>query len=81
MELPEAEFQRRLNATNREWPLMNCVLDGMGRDDLMAGHQSNHIIVAYVAEDRLPAVTAALVAQAMTQNMRVFLAGTPKIAI
>lgn len=81
VELPEAEFQRRLNATNREWPLMNCVLDGMGRDDLMAGHQSNHIIVAYVAEDKLPDVTAALVAQAMTQNMKVFLAGTPKITI
>ncbi len=80
VELPQAEFQRRLDATTKEWPLMNCTLDGMGRDDLMAGHQSNHIVVAYVPEDKLAEVTAAFVAQAMTQNMKVYLAGTPKIA-
>ena len=80
VELPQDEFKRRHNATTSEWPLMNCTLDGMGRNDLMAGHESNHIIVAYVPEDKLAEVTAAFVAQAMTQNMKVFLAGTPKIA-
>ncbi|WP_257285349.1 hypothetical protein [Endozoicomonas sp. SESOKO1] len=47
-ELPQAEFKHRLDSTARERPLINCVLDGVGRDDLMAGHQSNHISVAYV---------------------------------
>jgi hypothetical protein len=50
VELPEAEFERRRRATSWEWPLMNCTLDGVSRDQLMAGHQSNHITVAYVDE-------------------------------
>lgn len=74
VELPEAEFTRRLNATNKEWPLMNCVLDGVSRDDLMAGHQSNHISIAYVPEEHLDDVLTAFAAQALTQNMRVFIA-------
>ena len=74
-ELPQEEFKRRLNATCKEWPLMNCVLDGVGRDDLMAGHQSNHISVAYVPEENLKEVVQAFAAQALTQNMRVHLAG------
>ena len=64
VELPAAEFERRRRATTYEWPLMNCVLDGVGRDDLMAGHQSNHITVAYVDEAELQDVTRAFVAQA-----------------
>lgn len=78
-ELPEKEFRRRLNATTKEWPLMNVTLDGVSRDQLMAGHQSNHVTVAYVDEKHLPFVTNAFVAMALTQNMRVWLAGTPKI--
>lgn len=74
-ELPEAEFQRRLNSTTKEWPLMNCILDGVDRDQLMAGHQSNHITVAYVPEQQLINVLTAFVAQGLTQNMRVMLAG------
>ena len=75
VELPLEEFQRRLDATTPEWPLMNCVLHGIGRDDLMAGHQSNHITVAYVPEEHLNDVVKAFAAQALTQNMRVFGAG------
>ena len=74
-ELPHEEFHRRLNSTNKEWPLMNCVLDGVGRDDLMAGHQSNHISVAYVPEQDIDNVVKAFVAQSLTQNMRVHVAG------
>jgi len=48
VELPEAEFERRRCVTTDQWPLMNAVLDGVGRDDLMAGRQSNHVSVAYV---------------------------------
>lgn len=74
-ELPQEEFQRRLESTTKEWPLMNCVLDGVGRDDLMAGHQSNHISVAYVPEQHIDEVVKAFVAQSLTQNMRVHIAG------
>jgi hypothetical protein len=77
VELPAAEFERRRRATTYEWPLMNVVLDGIGRDDLMAGHQSNHITVAYVDEAQLRDVTRAFVAQAVTQNMTVYVAGEP----
>jgi hypothetical protein len=74
-ELPEAEFERRRRATSWEWPLMNAVLDGVTRDQLMAGHQSNHITVAYVPEAEIDNVVRAFVAQAITQNIRTFVAG------
>ncbi len=77
VELPAEEFERRRRATTYEWPLMNVELDGVGRDDLMAGHQSNHITVAYVEEAQLRDVTRAFVAQALTQNMVVSVAGEP----
>ncbi len=78
VELPEDEFERRRKATTYEWPLMNCTLDGVGRDDLMAGHQSNHITVAYVPEERLQDVLRAFVAQALTQGISVKIAGSAK---
>lgn len=75
VELPDAEFTRRRHATSFEWPLMNAVLDGVTRDDLMAGHQSNHLSIAYIPEEQLQAVLRAFVAQAITQNIRVSVAG------
>ena len=75
VELPPVEFERRRRATTYEWPLLNCTLDGVERDDLMAGHQSNHITVAYVDEALLPDVLRAFVAQALQQNMKVLVAG------
>jgi L-fucose isomerase-like protein len=77
VELPADEFERRRRATTYEWPLMNVVLDGVHRDDLMAGHQSNHITVAYVDEAQLQEVFVAFVAQAVTQNIAVSVAGAP----
>jgi hypothetical protein len=74
-ELPKDEMQRRLDATTDVWPIMNATLDGVSRDDLMAGHQSNHISIAYVPEQHLEAVTQAFVCMALTQGMKVFLAG------
>jgi len=76
VELPAPEFERRRRATTYEWPLLNCVLDGVKRDDLMAGHQSNHITIAYVDEAQLQDVLLAFVAQAITQNIQVFVAGS-----
>jgi hypothetical protein len=75
VELPAAEFERRRRATTYEWPLLNCVLDGVGRDDLMAGHQSNHISIAYVEEAKLQDVLRAFVGQAVTQNIKALVAG------
>ena len=81
VELPAAEFERRRRATSWEWPLLNCVLDGVSRDQLMAGHQSNHITIAYVDEDKLHDVLRAFVAQALTQNIRTLVAGTAYAAL
>lgn len=75
IELPEAEFERRRRATSFEWPLLNATLDGVSRDQLMASHQSNHIAVAYVDDDKLGDVVRALVAQALTCNIKVMVAG------
>jgi len=49
--LPAEEVQRRWAQTNPQWPIMNAVLDGVSRDQLMAKHQANHLQVAY-APDR-----------------------------
>lgn len=78
-ELPQEEFQRRLDSTTSVWPLMNVTLDGVSKNQLMAGHQSNHITVAYVPEERLAEVTTALATMGLTQGMKVQLAGTPVI--
>ena len=75
VELPEEEFTRRRHATSYEWPLLNAILDGVTRDDLMAGHQSNHLSIAYVPEEQLQGVLRAFVSQAITQNIRVQVAG------
>jgi len=47
IDLPEAETRRRLDATTPQWPIMHAVLHGVGRDQMMAQHQSNHLQVAY----------------------------------
>ncbi|MGD9200539.1 MAG: signal transduction protein [Chitinispirillia bacterium] len=76
-ELPEEEVERRLKATTEEWPIMNVTLDGVTRDNLMAGHESNHITVAYVPEEKLGTVTTAFICMAITQGIKVITAGTP----
>ena len=49
--LPEAEVQRRWQATTPPWPIMNAVLHGVSRDQMMARHQANHIQVAYAPDE------------------------------
>ncbi|GAA1393937.1 fucose isomerase [Catellatospora coxensis] len=49
-DLPAAETQRRLEATTKQWPIMHAVLDGVGRDQLMARHKANHVQVAYAPD-------------------------------
>jgi len=47
LDLPEAEVQRRLQATDPQWPIANAYIPGYGRNELMASHMSNHIVVGY----------------------------------
>ena len=59
IELPEAETQRRWEATTPQWPIMHTVFYGIDREQMMARHQANHIQVAY-ATDAASADQAAL---------------------
>lgn len=76
IEMPEAEVQRRLDSTNPEWPIMNAVLHGVNRDQLMARHKANHMNVAY-APDAASADAALIAKAAMFHAMgyQVHLAG------
>jgi len=47
VDLPSEEVDRRWRITTPQWPMMNAVLHGVTRDQLMARHKSNHIQVAY----------------------------------
>lgn len=47
VELPDAETERRWQATTPQWPIMHAVLHGVTRDQMMARHRANHIQVAY----------------------------------
>ena len=50
VELPPEETQRRLDATNPQWPIMHAVLHGVARDQFMARHKANHLNVAYAPD-------------------------------
>lgn len=47
VELPPAETEERWQLTDKQWPIMHAVLQGVTRDQMMARHKSNHIQVAY----------------------------------
>ena len=66
IEMPTEEVQRRLNSTNKEWPIMNAILHGVTRDQLMARHKSNHMNVVYAPDAQT--ADAALVAKAAMFN-------------
>ncbi|HEY8589941.1 MAG TPA: fucose isomerase [Naasia sp.] len=76
IELPEEETQRRLNATNPEWPIQHAVLHGVDRDQLMARHKANHVQVVYAPDaetaDKALVAKAALFARL---GVQVHLAG------
>jgi hypothetical protein len=65
VDLPRAEVERRWQETTPQWPIMNAVLHGVNRDQLMGRHKANHIQVAYgkdagTADQALLAKAAAL---------------------
>ncbi|MDO5677620.1 MAG: hypothetical protein Q4G35_08980 [Propionibacteriaceae bacterium] len=80
VELPAEETQRRLNATDANWPILHAVLHGVSRDQMMAHHKSNHLNVAY-APDAETADKALVAKAAMFQAMgiEVHLAGDVNI--
>jgi len=45
--LPEAEIRERWESTTEQWPMMNAILHGVSRDQMMARHKANHIQVVY----------------------------------
>ncbi|MGY3566230.1 fucose isomerase [Sinomonas sp. RB5] len=75
-DLPREETQRRLDATDPQWPIMNAVLHGVDRDQLMARHKANHVQVAY-APDTATAEQALLAKAAFFDELgvRVHLCG------
>jgi hypothetical protein len=65
--LPEEELRLRWECTTEQWPIMNAVLHGVSRDQMMARHKANHIQVVYApdaaAADKGLAVKAAMLAE------------------
>jgi hypothetical protein len=78
--LPEAELRERWDSTTPQWPMMNAVLHGVTRDQMMARHKANHIQVVYAPDDataeRALAVKAAMFAEL---GIHVHLCGDVKI--
>ena len=68
VKLPDAETQRRWDATTRQWPIMHAVTYGVSRDQMMARHKANHIQVAY-ANSAEEADRALLAKAAMAEEM------------
>jgi hypothetical protein len=66
-QLPAEETQRRLDATDPQWPIMHAVLNGVSRDQLMARHKANHAQVVYAPDaetaDKALAAKAAFFAE------------------
>ena len=79
IELPEAETKRRWDATTPQWPIMHTVLYGVSRDEFMAKHKANHILVAY-ANTAADADKALLARAAMASSLgiEVNICGTRK---
>lgn len=69
-DLPAEETQRRLDATDPQWPIMHAVLNGVSRDQLMARHKANHAQVAYAPDADL-ADRAVLAKAALFQELGV----------
>ncbi len=50
VKLPPQEIEERLKLTTYQWPIMNVILKGVTRDQMMARHKSNHIQVVYAPD-------------------------------
>jgi len=64
--LPEKETNRRWQATTPQWPIMNAVLKGVSRNQMMGRHQANHIHVVYTPDEASAHKACRVKAAAMT---------------
>jgi hypothetical protein len=69
VELDGEETNRRWRETTPQWPMVNTILHGVDRDQLMARHRANHISIAY-APDASSADHALAVKAAMFHAMK-----------
>jgi hypothetical protein len=77
--LPEEEIRERWESTTEQWPMMNAVLHGVSRNQMMARHKANHIQVVYAPDaDTADRVLAAKAAMFDELGIRVHLCGTVK---
>jgi L-fucose isomerase-like protein len=78
--LPQEEIKFRWQSTTEQWPIMNAVLHGVSRDQLMARHKANHIQVVYAPSaevaDKALAAKAAMFAE---MGIQVHLCGNVKM--
>jgi L-fucose isomerase-like protein len=75
--LPDEEVQRRWASTDPTWPMMNAVLYGISRDQMMARHRANHIQVAYAPDaESANQALAAKVAMMQALGVQVHLCGS-----
>jgi L-fucose isomerase-like protein len=79
IDLPMEECKRRLDSTTAVWPLMNAVIYGVSRDQIMAKHKANHIQVVYGSSaEAADKALCARAAMASELNIKVNLCGTRK---
>ncbi len=79
LRLPDREVKERSELTTPQWPLMNVILKGVTRDQMMARHTSNHIQVVYAPD--LPSAEAGMLAKASAMRelgMKVHICGYGK---
>jgi len=78
--LPPEEMQFRWKSTTPQWPIMNAILHGVSRNQLMARHKANHIQVVYAPSaemaDKALAVKAAMFVE---MGIAVHLCGDVKV--
>jgi hypothetical protein len=76
VDLPEEELRERWDSTTPQWPMMNAVLHGVTRDQMMARHKANHIQVAYAPNAATANQALAVKAAALAElGIRVHLCG------
>lgn len=75
--LPDDEIERRWQTTDPTWPMMNAVLYGVTRDQMMARHRANHVQVAYAPSvDTANQALAAKVAAMQALGLEVHVCGS-----
>ena len=78
--LPNGEVQDRWESTTEQWPIMNAMLHGVSRNQMMARHKANHVQVVYAPDaetaDKAMAVKAAMFIEL---GIRVHLCGEVKL--